>query len=111
MSHSVENALPHLKWQGQSIRVEHLVAAGGWLTRPGKHIASCACRCDDIQTCPECGQPSWPQSISGRWDAEAGHTARPFDAVWVRLACGCEFGDQSLSRPGATPPAATEADR
>lgn len=88
-----------MKWQGQSIRVEHLVAPGGWLTARGNHLASCSCRCSEVQTCPECGHPSWPAAIAGRWDTEGGHTARPFEAVWVRLGCGCEFGDHALSRP------------
>lgn len=94
--------LPRLRWQGQSIRVEHLVAPGGWFTQRGRHLPACACRCSEVQTCPECGEPSWPGSIKGRWDAEAGHTARPFDAVWVRLGCGCEFGDAALAAPDRT---------
>jgi hypothetical protein len=97
-----------IRWRGQSIRVEHLVSAGPWLTNPGTHLESCACRCADVQTCPECGEPSFPSAIAGRWDAGAGHTARPFDAVWVRLACGCEFGDYEASRP--TSPADTESE-
>lgn len=91
-----------LRWQGQDIRVEHLVAPGGWLTTRGTHLLSCPCQCSEVQVCPDCGQPSGPASIGGRWDTDAGHTARQFDPVWVRLSCGCEFGDESLTRP-ATP--------
>lgn len=81
--------------------VENIVQPGGWLTAPGKHLASCNCQCANVQTCPECKKPSWVSSVRGRWDAEAGYTARPFDPVWVRLGCGCAFGDESLAEPDA----------
>lgn len=100
---TTEIAPPEVRWSGQSIRVEHLVAPGGWLMQRGTHLRSCSCRCADIQTCPRCGDASWPSSISGRWDAEHGHTARPFDAVWVKLTCGCEFGDADLAKPTYLP--------
>ena len=94
-----------MNWTGQTIRVEHVVAPGGYLTNHGRHIASCACRCAEVQICPRCGGASWVSDVKGRWDVEGGHTARPFDPVWVRLGCGCEFGDESLAEPpdSATP--------
>lgn len=88
-------------WIGQSIRVEHLIAPGGWLTEPGRHLASCRCDCSGVQVCPRCNQPASPTHIKGRWDHDHGHTARPFDPVWVRLSCGCEAGDAALAHPTA----------
>ena len=89
--------LPTL-WAGNAIRVEHLIAPGPNVPR-GIHVGDCQCRCGEMQTCPKCRRVASVAAVKGRWDAEAGCTARPFDAVWVRLSCGCEAGDRSLAEP------------
>lgn len=89
--------LPTL-WAGNAIRVEHLIAPVPNVPR-GIHVGDCQCRCGEMQTCPKCRRVASVAAVKGRWDAEAGCTARPFDAVWVRLSCGCEAGDRSLAEP------------
>lgn len=37
--------------------------------------------------------------IIGRWDANRGATALPFDPVAVFMTCGCVIGDPSLAEP------------
>lgn len=49
--------------------------------------------------CPRCASTTLVGATKGRWDAERRATALPYEPVWVRLGCGCEFGDESLARP------------
>ena len=60
--------------------------------------------------CTRCGENAWPLRVSGRWDEANGYTARPFDPVYVRMSCGCEFGDDSLAYPasGVVKPVTTD---
>lgn len=49
--------------------------------------------------CRRCGRTSRPMHVMGRWDFERNATALPFDPVWVRMTCGCEFGDMAFAEP------------
>lgn len=86
---------PRRQWKSAT-RVEHVVSPG---PRNRRHLRGCTCQCEEWWTCPTCGNAADIAAVSGRWDGEKGYTARPFDPVWVRLTCGCKFGDASLSTP------------
>jgi hypothetical protein len=54
--------------------------------------------------CPTCEQWTEPSLVNGRWDPIRNATAIPFDPVWVRLFCGCTFGDESLAHAAEAGP-------
>ena len=66
----------------------HLIAPGPNVPR-GIHVGDCQCRSrkGEMQTCPKCRRVAIASPPSrGAGMMEAGCTARPFDAVWVRLS-------------------------
>lgn len=101
-----ENELrPPYRWGDLS----HLIPPGEWFAPRFTHMERCTCLCSEIPTCPTCGKPTQTDRVRGRWDAEKGHTAQPFEPVWVRLSCGCTFGD-STRADVVLPPGMDRAD-
>ena len=79
--------------------LRRLVPPGRWFAPRIEHIERCTCRCSEVPCCPTCGKPSQSDRVRGRWDPENQRTAIPFDPVWVRMSCGCTFGDSTLAEP------------
>lgn len=61
--------------------------------------------CRPAVKCPHTGKPTQVMLTRGRWDEERQATALPYEPVWVKLACGCAFGDASKAAPPSGSPA------
>lgn len=77
-------------WQKSDVLDTGNVTAVGW--RPQRIAAT-------EPFCLNCKKVATPVLVRGRWDAEGGHTAIPFEPVFVRMSCGCEFGTKALALP------------